>query len=72
MNGAASHMSHHTGHSIRILREAAGLELEALAFRARIKPSYLARVESGEAIPSGIWLAHTSGVIAAAFSATGD
>jgi transcriptional regulator with XRE-family HTH domain len=50
--GDAPPGSHELGHAIRNLRRAKGLTIEALAFDARLHPTYLSGIERGERNPT--------------------
>lgn len=42
--------------ALRLLREAAGLTVRALAAEAGVSPSYLSRVETGDVEPTDKWV----------------
>ena len=53
------------GESIRTLRKLAGLSLEAVAAAADTSVAYLSKVETGKLIPTNVYVAKVTAVIAA-------
>lgn len=46
----------HPGSAVRVMREAQGLSLRALAEKSGTNYGYLSQVERGEKIPSSRWM----------------
>lgn len=53
-----------TGPALRVMREAQGLSLRALAEKAGVNHAYLSQVERGDKIPNPRWLRSVTDALA--------